>query len=127
MDRSELEAVEAHARSVAALGSGEAIAVGAFDAFFAPDDGPSYAVPARPTGDQEALRGEIAALAEEFVSRRVPLRIEMTLLLWPELPPALAATGLRAAEQTPLYVLARPRFRPRSVAGLTVRWVRPDE
>jgi hypothetical protein len=133
MLRTELEAVEAHARAVASLAA-ERVPVGPFDAFLPPDgeaDGdpgtPAYAMPARPTGDQAALRADLAALAALFAARGRPLRIELTLLLWPELPPALAAAGLAQAEDTPLFVATRASFRPRALPGLSLRWVAAGE
>jgi GNAT superfamily N-acetyltransferase len=125
MRRDELDRVEAHARGVAALGA-ERVAVGAFDAFLAAE-GPSYAVPARPTGDATALAAELAELDATFRARGLPLRIELTLVLWPELSPALVAAGLTPVEETPLFVVGPEGFRPRSVAGLDVRWLAPEE
>jgi len=126
MLRAALERVEEYARSVAALGA-DRVPVGPFDVFFSRTDAPSYAVPARPTGGQEALRTDLAALAEAFRARAVPFRVELTLLLWPELPPALAAAGLIQAEDSPLFIVTPAAFRPRAASDLQVRWVAPGE
>src|SRR5215468_3022361 len=104
MLKAELERVEAHARAVASLRC-ERVEVGPFDLFVAGEGEPSYAVPARPTGDQDAVRRDIAALADAFAARGLPVRVELSLLLWPELPPALAASGLVQVEESPLFVV----------------------
>src|SRR5215468_7398732 len=106
MLRAELELVEAHARAVAGLRS-ERVEVGAFDAFFAAADpqGPAYAIPARPAADKEQLAADLAALAQAFHERGRAVRVELTLFLWPELPPALAAAGLVQVEDSPLFIV----------------------
>ena len=141
MLRDELERVEAHARAVAALAA-ERVAIGPFDVFFATDardatdataatdaadDGPSYAVPARPSHDQDVLRRHIAELVEAFRTRGLPPRVELSLLLWPEMPQALAASGLTQIEDSPLFVVTPASFRPRPRADVGVRWVAPGE
>jgi len=128
MLRAELELVEAHARAVAGLRS-ERVEVGAFDAFFAAadDDGPAYAIPARPAADEEQLGADLAELHQLFHARNLPLRVELTLFLWPELPPALAAAGLVQVEDSPLFILDPAGLRPRRPDALGVRWIAPGE
>jgi GNAT superfamily N-acetyltransferase len=126
MLRDELARVEAHARAIAGLHSDRAT-IGPFDIFYARDDGPSYAVPARLNDDQDALRADIAALVRAFAEREVPVRVELTLLLWPELPPALAASGLTQIEDSPLFIVTPGSFRPRPPGDLDIRWVGSGE
>lgn len=128
MLRAELDLVEAHARAVAGLRS-DRLEVGAFDAFFASGDaeGPAYAIPARPAADKEALAADLAALAQAFHARGRPVRVELTLFLWPELPPALAAAGLVQVEDSPLFILDPAGFRPHRPDALRARWIAPGE
>src|SRR5262249_45281677 len=129
--RAELELVETHARAVAGLRS-ERVEVGAFDAFFATSDpvgpeGPAYAIPARPAADKGQLAADLATLAQAFHARGVPVSVELTLFLWPEIPPALAAAGLVQVEDSPLFVLDPASFRPRRPDALSTRWIAPGE
>lgn len=125
--REVLEHVEAHARAVSALHA-EEIAVGTFSAFFAhSEDGPAYATPARPNRDQEQIRADLADLGRLFAARGRSLRVEFCILLWPELPPALIASGLQPDEETPLLVGTARRFRPAPLRELAVRWVSPHD
>jgi GNAT superfamily N-acetyltransferase len=124
--RDTLAAVEEHARALAARG-GDRVEVGPFDALFdrAPD-GPAYASPARPTGAPEALRAGLDALAALFAARDRPLRVEFSLLAWPELPPALAAAGFVPEEESPLLVCTPAGFAPRPAGDLALRWADGD-
>ena len=127
MLRAELERVEAHARAVAGLRS-ERIEAGAFDAFFPrEDEAPAYAIPARLAEDKVALANDLAALADAFHARGLPLRVELTLFLWPELPPALDAAGLVQVEDSPLFIVDPAGFRPKPPGPLHARWIEAGE
>ncbi len=63
-------------------------------------------------------------MVDAFRRRGVRPRFELSLLLWPDLPPLLGEAGFRLEEQTPLLVLRAGSLRP---AAGAVRWVRADE
>ncbi len=131
--RAELALVEDHVRRVAARGR-EEIVVGPFAALFHPDPEPylSLAVPivsygpegeAAPLGPAADLAEPLAELATLFAARGRPLRAEFSGGLWPTLPAALEAAGLRPETEAPLLVGTPAGFRARHHPGAQVRWV----
>src|SRR5262249_45871687 len=77
--------------------------------------------------DKGQLAADLATLAQAFHARGVPVSVELTLFLWPEIPPALAAAGLVQVEDSPLFVLDPASFRPRRPDALSTRWIAPGE
>jgi ribosomal protein S18 acetylase RimI-like enzyme len=97
---------------------------GAFALLHAADPSLSHAAPLRRIDDAGELRAEIASATAALQARGLRPRFELSMLLWPELPPLLGEAGFRLEEQTPLLVCAAASFLPR---GGAVRWVRADE
>src|SRR5262245_12228233 len=116
--KSELARVDAHARAVAALAV-EPIDIRGFTVFFGDDL--AYAIPAALPDAPDGLDAAVTALLEEFARRGAPPRIEASILASRALPAALAARGLAALEEAPLFVCRPGGLRPRRAAH--VRWV----
>ncbi len=116
--------VEAHARATGALAS-ETLEVGAFTALLPREEGaPAYAVPRMQPDD--AL-GDLHELRRLFEGRGLPLRVELSILGWQELVPALFSAGLAPEEETPLVVCTPDAFAPPAGVSASARWVRADD
>jgi GNAT superfamily N-acetyltransferase len=122
----DLARVDAHARAMGALVS-EVIDVGPFTALLPRDEGaPAYAVPRAAVSDARDALAPLEELRQLFAERTLPLRLELTLLAWGELVPALTSAGLMPEDEAPLFVCRPAAFRPSS-GGAQVRWVDPGE